>query len=174
MPQAHLYYFYKPSERARTGFTKPLALDRIVRSVHHARPRLPTCHLNGVLMPPTGFVRGWARRRSNTQSNTLHTTQAATRCSYSEIGLSRSARVVGGPTRWLILANGRFCDSRSAFAPAALRRDSLRLPMTRSLVGPLAGTGLGLPSRSSLVIHASEGWLGVRDDFRNRLVERVA
>jgi hypothetical protein len=43
----------------------------------------------------------------------------------------------------------------------------LRVPMTRSLVGPLAGTGLGLPSRSSLVIHASEGWLGVRDDFRN-------
>jgi len=38
----------------------------------------------------------------------------------------------------------------------------------------IARSGQGLPSRSSIWIHASGGWLGVRDDFRNWFVENVA
>ena len=45
----------------------------------------------------------------------------------------------------------------------ALRRDSLRAWYLARPLRRLAVIGLGLPSRSSLVLHVSEGWLGGRD-----------
>ncbi len=58
------------------------------------------------------------------------------------------------------------------FAASLLRRDSLRLMDNRLRLGRRQLTQTCLPSRSSP--KASEGWLAVRDDFRNWVMANAA